>query len=285
MCCRATTSARIDRRARGIRRALLAPLLLLLLTGCDPALVLVTDPITDVLYPDLHERLAEAAGGRVRRIETDPFSSESALSVPEAAPVVMSMIASGLFPDDASMRDSRPVVTIGGYAVEPRDGLLLFDPGPAAADAAAHAVTRAAGRGDLHAVCFFVMETDAVARRIRSEFVNEFTRASAGTTVELREQRWFSDPGNEAVRRAVRDARDDNCVMVLVLGTRLPVALEIVESRPVPVIVASDHVHHPRTDLAGWFVRPVADAVSEWLLRPQDGVLFPARFHYSTESR
>lgn len=264
--------------------AYLALFVLVSTSACTPEILLFTDPVTELNHPDIRRDLQTQADARVRQVSVYPFGDESEYtrSIPENVPVVLSLLASAALPESlfTTPRESA-VVTIGGYAPEARGGLLVFDPGPAAAGAARFSATRLSESDELQRVCVYVLETGPAARRMRSEFVSEFTRLRDGSA-ELQEQRWFTDPGNEAVRGAVRDERASSCLMVFFLGERLSVALEVLDNRDVPVVIGADRVDYAGVDIVGWFDRPIAEALAAWYRDPET-LTYPAHFQSSSD--
>ncbi len=253
-------------------------------SACTPQILVFTDPVTELQHPGIGRDVQSLTGARVRQVSVDPFSESRRYdrTVPENVPVAMSLLASTALPEDLlpASRDGA-VVTMGGYASEAPEGFVVFDPGPAAAAAARFAAARPGDGDELRSVCLFVLETEPAARRMRSEFVSELTRAGEGRT-ELTERRWFTDPGTEAVRGAVRDAGDTPCLVVLFLGDRLPAALEILENRSVPVVIGGDRIDYPGVDIVGWFDRSIAEALAAWYRDP-DMRVFPAHFKSPSE--
>ncbi|TVQ25945.1 MAG: hypothetical protein EA383_07135 [Spirochaetaceae bacterium] len=274
---RASISARTDRAV--FPRVSLFAVLVFGLSACSPDVIVLTDTMTELLYPDLRTQLRLAVPGTVRHNVLDPFTSwsDQVRGLSDTVPLVMTLIASGLAPADVQAGErSGDVVTLGGYAAQPVDGMIVFDPGPAAADAAVFALAEVARREDVGAVCLFAVETGPSARRMRTEFVSEFSRLSDGG-IPLNEERWFTDVGNEVVRRAIRDAGNSGCIMVFFLGERTPAALEAIDGRNIPVIVGADLTGRPGIEQIGWFHRSIPQAVTAWL-ENRDTRVFPAEF-------
>ncbi len=274
---RASISAHTDRAV--FVRVLLFTVLVFGLSACSPDVIVLTDSMTELLYPDLRAQLRRTVPGAVRYTTIDPFKSwsDQVRGLSGTAPLVMTLVASGLAPPDLRTGERRgDVVILGGYAVQPVDGMIVFDPGPAAADAAAFVLSEVVRRVDRGAVCLFTLETGPAARRMRTEFVSEFSRRSDGA-IPLNEERWFTDVGNEVVRRAIRDAGDSECIMVFFLGERTSAALEAIDGRNVPVIADADLTERPGVEQIGWFHRSFPQAVTAWLGNRETRV-FPAEF-------